>query len=161
MFLIQSRATAFGKKAYPRLRYHFRFHNALKLFPDVGTSRQFAVNIYSKPNKDLGFDLISNLYLPKTIDTCYLHSGSGDIPGIKDKKNQYNTSPHKARVIKIEKLILEDFAAVVNQAGQQLHTVPILELHSTELLSVIKKFAQIPKSTRKFKRRRSRLLALE
>ncbi len=135
---------SFRQEAYPRLRYQFRFHNALKLFPDVGTSRQFAVNIYSKPKEELGFDLISNLYLPKTIDASYLHSGSGDIPGIKDKKNQYNTSPHKARVIKIDNLILQDFAAVVNRAGQQLHTVPILELHSTELLSVIKKFAQIP-----------------
>ncbi len=135
---------SFRQVAYPRLRYHFRFHNALKLFHDVGTSRQFAVNIYSKPKEELGFDLISNLYLPKTIDASYLHSGSGDIPGIKDKKNQYNTSPHKARVIKIDNLVLEDFAAVVNRAGQQLHTVPILELHSTELLSVIKKFAQLP-----------------
>ena len=32
----------------------------------------------------------------------------------------------------------------MNRAGQQLYKVPILELHSTELLSVIKKFAQIP-----------------
>ena len=135
---------SFRQQAYPRLRYHFRFHNALKLFPDVGTSRQFAVNIYSKPKEELGFDLISNLYLPKTIDASYLHSGSGDIPGIKDKKNQYNTSPHKARVIKIDNLVLQDFAAVVNRAGQALHKVPILELHSTELLSVIKKFAQLP-----------------
>ncbi len=135
---------SFRQEAYPRLRYQFRFHNVKKLFHDVDGRAQFAVNIYSKPKEELGFDLISNLYLPKTIDASYLHSGSGDIPGIKDKKNQYNTSPHKARVIKIDKLILEDFAAVVNRAGQQLHTVPILELHSTELLSVIKKFAQIP-----------------
>ncbi len=110
---------SFRQEAYPRLRYQFRFHNALKLFPDVSTSRQFAVNIYSKPKEELGFDLISNLYLPKTIDASYLHSGSGDIPGIKDKKNQYNTSPHKARVIKIDNLVLEDFAAVVNRAGQR------------------------------------------
>ncbi len=135
---------SFRQEAYPRLRYQFRFHNVKKLFHDVDGRAQFAVNIYSKPNENLRFDLISNLYLPKTIDASYLHSGSGDIPGIKDKNNQYNTSPHKARVIKIDKLILEDFAAVVNRAGQQLHTVPILELHSTELLSVIKKFAQIP-----------------
>ncbi len=135
---------SFRQEAYPRLRYQFRFHNVKKLFHDVNGRAQFAVNIYSKPNEELGFDLISNLYLPKTIDASYLHSGSGDIPGIKDKKNQYNTSPHKARVIKIDNLILKDFAAVVNRAGQQLHKVPILELHSTELLSVIKKFAQIP-----------------
>ena len=135
---------SFRQQAYPRLRYQFRFHNVKKLFHDVHTATQFAVNIYSQLNEELGFDLISNLYLPKTIDASYLHSGSGDIPGIKDKKNQYNTSPHKARVIKIDNLVLEDFAAVVNRAGQQLHTVPILELHSTELLSVIKKFAQLP-----------------
>ncbi len=135
---------SFRQEAYPRLRYHFRFHNALKLFPEVNSSRQFAVNIYSKPKEELGFDLISNLYLPKTVDGSYLHSGSGDIPGIKDKKNQHDSSAHKARVIKIDKLILKDFAAFVNRAGQELHKVPILELHSTELLSVIKTFAQIP-----------------
>ena len=135
---------SFRQEAYPRLRYQFCFHNLKKLFHDVHGRAQFAVNIYSKPKEELGFDLISNLYLPKTIDASYLHSGSGDIPGIKNKKNQYNTSPHKARVIKINHLILKDFAAVVNRAGQQLHTVPILELHSTELLSVIKKFAQTP-----------------
>ena len=82
---------SFRQEAYPRLRYHFRFHNALKLFLDVGNSRQFAVNIYSKPKEELGFDLISNLYLPKTIDASYLHSGSGDIPGLKDKNNQYDS----------------------------------------------------------------------
>ena len=135
---------SFRQEAYPRLRYHFRFHNVKKLFPDVGSAAQFAVNIYSEPKEELAFDLISNLYLPKTIDASYLHSGSGDIPGLKDKNNQHDSSAHKERVIKLDKLILKDFAAVVNRAGQQLHTVPILELHSTELLSVIKKFAQIP-----------------
>ena len=86
MFLIQSKATAFVKKLILDYATIFRFHNALKLFPDVGTSRQFAVNIYSKPKEELGFDLISNLYLPKTIDASYLHSGSGGHPRYQRQK---------------------------------------------------------------------------
>ena len=77
---------SFRQQAYPRLRYQFCFHNLKKLFHDVHGRAQFAVNIYSKPKEELGFDLISNLYLPKTIDASYLHSGSGDIPGIKNKR---------------------------------------------------------------------------
>ncbi|MBJ3457158.1 hypothetical protein JGC22_26030, partial [Salmonella enterica subsp. enterica serovar Agona] len=70
---------------YPRLRAHFQFQNELNLFVEVDHHAKFSSNIYSACPGSVGFEHISNLYAPQTIDACFEHSGSGDIPGLKDE----------------------------------------------------------------------------
>ena len=48
--------------------------------------RKFGVNIYGGARIALDFDLIANLFIPSTVDACYLHDGSGPAPGIKSRR---------------------------------------------------------------------------
>lgn len=109
---------------YPRLRAHFQFQNELNLFVEVDHHAKFSSNIYSASPSTVGFEHISNLYAPQTIDACFEHSGSGDIPGLKDEiesegklKVVWNTSGHRSRLISIATHELELFARLYDSEG--------------------------------------------
>lgn len=86
---------------YPRLRAHFQFQNELNLFVEVDHHAKFSSNIYSASPSLVGFEHISNLYTPQTIDACFDHSGGGEIPGIKDEIEYEG----KLKVVMVKKII--------------------------------------------------------
>jgi hypothetical protein len=58
---------------YSRLKLHFQFQNELKLFPEIGNTRKYSVNVQSAvPQNEVGFDNIFYLLHPSTIDTIFL-----------------------------------------------------------------------------------------
>lgn len=93
---------ALRTELYPRLKYHFQFQNEKKLFHEVANRATFSLNIYNN-QKSAGFDSISNLFLPDTIDECYSSDGKGKVGGIKTEEGEWNTKGHKQRIIKTGK----------------------------------------------------------
>ena len=85
------------KKLYPRLKYHFRFSNELRLFPEVDHHTGFSLNVYCN-KMNLGFDSIVNLYAANTIEQCFDKSIKGSIPSIKDDNGNWNTKGHPGRI---------------------------------------------------------------
>lgn len=137
---------------YPRLRAHFQFQNELNLFVEVDHHARFSSNIYSASLGTVGFEHISNLYAPQTIDACFEHSGSGDIPGLKDEiesegklKVVWNTSGHRSRLISIATHELELFARLYDSEGTPARQARLPALHAEQLVAVLEKFANQPK----------------
>ncbi|MBA3018696.1 MAG: hypothetical protein KJ550_08555 [Proteobacteria bacterium] len=135
----------FREKVYPRLRCHFQFHNELKLFPEVHHVTKFSINIYCNNLNKTGFNHIANLYVPKTVYVCFDNDGHGPVPGIKDDENKWNVKGHSSRIIHVMENELELFAKLYDTAGTSSLAARLPALHSQELISVLRKFADQPK----------------
>jgi hypothetical protein len=130
---------------YPRLRYHFQFHNEFKLFSDVDHHTKFSVNTYAVSADQASFTHIANLYAPKTVDTCFEHSGQGPVPGIKDEDNKWNVHGHASRLIPVTEQELSLFANLYDPEGTHALQARLPALHSRELVQVLEKFAAQPR----------------
>ena len=78
---------------YKKLTMHFSFVNQMKLF-DIGNTRTYSLNVYTN-KKHNGFDSISNLFVPSTIDDCYDKTirRNTPVPGIKEKACKEKVKP--------------------------------------------------------------------
>ncbi len=134
----------FREKVYRRLRAHFQFHNELKLFPEVHHVTKFSINVYCNNLNKMGFNHIANLYTPKTVYDCFDNDGHGPVPGIKDDENKWNVKGHSSRIIHVTENELEIFAKLYDVAGTPALAARLPALHSQELISVLRKFANHP-----------------
>jgi hypothetical protein len=132
---------------YPRLRSHFQFQNEFKLFTgtnDHGRLR-FGLNIYGPAQHEIYFDHISNLFTPSTIDECYAHDGEGEVGGIKNSEDQWNTAGHADRIVSVSDKQLLLFARLYDEPGTSPKRARLPALHAGLLLSVLDKFATYPR----------------
>ncbi|MCD4822780.1 MAG: hypothetical protein K8R11_12165 [Methanococcoides sp.] len=134
----------FRGKVYPILRCHFQFHNELKLFPEVHHVTKFSINVYCNNLNKTCFNHIANLYAPKTVYGCFDSDGHGSVPGIKDDENKWNVKGHSSRIINVSENELELFAKLYDSAGTPALAARLPALHSQELISVLRKFADQP-----------------
>jgi hypothetical protein len=135
----------FRVEIYPRLRYHFQFQNELNLFGDVDHHAKFSVNIFRYIQLHAVFDHIANLYAPGTIDACYAHGSNDAVPGIKDEDGKWNIRGHSRRVIETREDVLSVFARLYDEKGTPSNEARLPALHSTDLLSVLRKYADAPR----------------
>ena len=129
---------------YARLRAHFQFQNEFKLF-EIGNRNKFGINIFGAPQAQPGFDLISNLYSPLTIDACYLHDGSGMAGGLKTNEDEWNTVGHRDRIVHVADDQLKVFAQLYDEAGTPPRQARLPALHAGALSSVLSKLAAYPR----------------
>ena len=132
---------------YARLRKHFQFQNEFQLF--VGTNDhgrlRFGLHIYGPFRKHVGFEHISNLYSPQTVDNCYLHDGGGPVGGIKTELGQWNTAGHADRIVRVDTAMLDTFAQLYDELGTPPRRARLPALHAGALGSVLKKLADYPR----------------
>lgn len=132
---------ALRESIYERLRAHFQFQNELKLFP-IGSRNKFGINIFGPQKSEVGFDLISNLYAPSTIDACYRHDGSGLPEGLKNENGQWSISGHRTRVVQIDIHKLSIYANIFDVNGTKASNARLPVVHSTILDNVFLKLSQ-------------------
>lgn len=136
----------FRNAVYGRLRHHFQFQNELKLFSDVDHHAKFSINVYGECRSNrVGFSHIANLFIPATVDGCFEHYGNGPVPGIKDDANQWNVTGHAARILHVTDKELALFAGLYDMEGTSAMQARLPALHSRELVSVLRKFADQPR----------------
>lgn len=124
---------------YPRIRKHFQFTNELRLFAEVDHHTGFSLNIYSNSSNN-SFEMISNLFLPETIERCYESEESGKrIPGIKDENNNWNTQGHPKRIVKVSRKELLLFANVFD-GTDDWGAARLPEVHAGPLVTVLELF---------------------
>lgn len=128
---------------YKRLKYHFQFQNQYILFP-IGHRVKFSINIYGSISDEPSFFSISNLFLPKTIDQCFAHDGSGSVPGIKTEEDKWNIIGHKNRIITINVEDLKIFSKIYDVDNTPPLYARLPTLHSIELRNVLVSFANYP-----------------
>jgi hypothetical protein len=130
------------KFLYKKLRYHFQFINELKLFSEIDHHNKFGFSIFSnKHSNDLGFDNISNLFHPKTIDESYSHNGYGDVPGIKNESFEWELRGHKSRIISYNKEFLSIINRLFEEEGTEITETKLPNIHSKEIINVLKKLS--------------------
>ena len=127
---------------YQRLRGHYQFQNQFILFP-IAHRAKFSINIYGKFTH-VSFKHIANLFIPKTIESCFNHSLSNLVPGMKDESGNWDISGHKNRIINVEISDLKIFSELYDEKGTPPLHARLPAMHSKELVSVLKKFAEYP-----------------
>lgn len=130
----------FRKEIYPRLLRHFHFENQKKLFP-IGNMRPFSVNIYGSYKAEVRFDNIANLFMPKTIDSCYEDPGSRLVKGIKNENDEWNLDGHPDRIIEVGQHELALFGQLYDEAGTDALEARLPALHARQLTNVLEKIA--------------------
>jgi len=129
---------------YPRLRFHFQFQNEKRLFSEVHHETLFSVNIFGPERRPVLFDNIANLFKPETVDKCYEHDGSGTIHGIKDDREEWDTSAHRHRILHVDEDALELFARLYDDSGTAPLQARLPALHSRELADVLRQLNAEP-----------------
>ncbi|PPC76865.1 class I SAM-dependent DNA methyltransferase [Pokkaliibacter plantistimulans] len=138
-------AGVFREELYVRLRGHYQFQNEKKLFAEVAHRKKYSINIYGSEQVGPAFLTLANLFHPATVKACLEHSGGGDTPGIKSDDGQWDLSGHRRRVIEVDAPLLEVFAQLYDEPGTPFLHARLPSVHSRELVSVLDKFARIPR----------------
>lgn len=134
----------FRERVYSVLNLHAQFQNELNLFEGVDHHLKFSVNVYDLDTQSESFKNVSNLFTPSTLDACFEHNGVGVVPGIKTEDNTWNTQGHAARIVDVTTNELALFASLYDSANTPASQARLPALHSTELVSVLEKFAAVP-----------------
>ncbi|MFC3337116.1 Eco57I restriction-modification methylase domain-containing protein [Paracandidimonas soli] len=130
---------------YPRLRAHYQFQNELSLFAEVDHHMKFSINIYGTRQDAVHFRQLANLYAPQTVQASLAHSSAGPVPGIKRDKGGWNTEGHAHRIIEVDAALLATFAKLYDAPGTPAVQARLPAVHSRELVSVLEKFARVPR----------------
>ena len=132
-----SKGTEIRKELNQRLRKHFRFSNALKLFADVHSSREYGLNVYSN-RADYRFDQIVNLYSAQTIEECYESEERGPVY-IKDENGKRNLRGQRNRVTTIDKDVLKLFARILDDSDDW-KSARLMSVYAEDLIEILKCF---------------------
>ncbi len=135
----------FRKAVYSRLRYHFQFVNVKKLFSEILHWVTYSINIYASQKHQVQFYTLANVFLPKTVDDSFENIRNKPVAGIKDDRDQWNVEGHQDRIIPVNIDQLELFAQLYDQKGTPPLAARLPALHSTQILEVLRKFADQPR----------------
>lgn len=130
---------------YPRLRAHYQFINEHKLFAEVHNLTTYSINVYGTLQVAPLFRTLANLFHPYTVNACLEHSGAGLVPGIKRDEGGWNTEGHVHRIIEVNEALLATFAKLYDAPGTPPLQARLPAVHSRELVSVLEKFARVPR----------------
>lgn len=129
---------------YARLRSHFQFQNQLMLF-EIGHREKYSINIYGPQQPSPQFLTMANLFHPLTIKASLEHSGAGPTPGIKHDGGGWDFSGHRNRAVAVNENVLATFAKLYDSPGTPPLQARLSAVHSRELVSVLEKFARVPR----------------
>lgn len=125
-----------------RLRLHAHFLNELQLFEEVGHLRPYSLNVHG-PTQEPDFLHSCNLLHPKTLEESVVHSGLGQVPGMKDENGQWCLDGHGSRVLRVNRAMLEVFARVYDKPGTPPDQAKLPAVHSLEILQVLDKVSRV------------------
>jgi type I restriction-modification system DNA methylase subunit len=136
-----SRGGSLRSKCYPRLKRLFMFQNELELF-DILHTRRFELQIFDEGTKEVGFDLIANLFSPSTVHASYQGQDNGNVPGLKNDENEWETRGHPDRILRIERSDLSFFCGVLDGEETAPLEARVLGVHSKQIMRVLRSFGQ-------------------
>lgn len=134
----------FRREVYHRLRAHHQYQNEKRLFP-IGNRNKFSVNISGPYREQVGFHNIANLFVPHTVDGCYVDPAGRSVGGIKNHNDEWNLEGHPDRIIEVSQHELALFAKLYDEAGTDALEARLPALHARQLTSVLEKFAAQPR----------------
>ena len=134
---------AFRKELYKRLRYHFQYQNELRLFAEVHHHTVYGDQLLGPRSSSPNFLSIHNLFHPSTVDSSLIHDGHGFCEGKKDIEGNWNTKPHKDRVVHIDDIALKTLSTIFED-GKNEDSPKLISIHSSSIMNVLERFASFP-----------------
>ncbi|WMX16506.1 Eco57I restriction-modification methylase domain-containing protein [Aureispira sp. CCB-E] len=134
------------KDVYRRLKYHFQFWNALKLFVEIKDSKFYSINVYSGLKSEIQFVSMSNIFSTSTVYGSFIDQDNNKGCGGIKKRNKegefiWNTSPHRDRLVYYTKEELSLIAKTFENSNDW-ETTKLVSLHSRGLLHIIRKLGE-------------------
>lgn len=127
------------RELYKRLRYHFQYQNELRLFAEVDHHTVYGDQLLGpRRSSSPRFASLSNLFHPSTVDACFAHDGHGLCGGIKDVNGNWNTKPHRDRIVTITDKELQVLSDTFED-GATGDCAKLVSLHSKEIINVLNK----------------------
>lgn len=127
------------RELYKRLRYHFQYQNELRLFAEVHHHTVYGDQLLGpRRSSSPRFASLSNLFHPSTVDACFAHDGHGLCGGIKDENGNWNTKPHRDRIVTITDKELQVLSDTFED-GATGDCAKLVSLHSKEIINVLNK----------------------
>ena len=132
------------RELYKHLMYHFQYQNELRLFAEVDHHTQYGGQLLrSSISSPPRFASLSNLFHPSTVDACFAHDGHGLCGGIKDENGNWNTTPHKERIVKVGEEELKVLSEVFEN-GADWESAKFTSIHSEVVIQVLEKLSKFP-----------------
>jgi len=132
------------RELYKHLMYHFQYQNELRLFAEVHHHTQYGGQLLrsgiSSPPR---FASLSNLFHPSTVDACFAHDGHGLCGGIKDENGNWNTAPHRERIVTVGEEELKVLSEVFEN-GADWESAKFTSIHSEVVIQVLEKLSKFP-----------------
>ena len=127
------------RELYKRLRYHFQYQNELRLFAEVHHHTVYGDQLLGpRRSSSPRFTSLSNLFHPSTVDACFAHDGHGLCGGIKDENGNWNTKPHRDRIVTITDKELQVLSDTFED-GATGDCAKLVSLHSKEIINILNK----------------------
>lgn len=130
---------------YPRLRAHYQFVNEHHLFAEVHNLTRYSVNVYGQLHASVSFRTVANLMHPVTLAKSLTHPGHGEVPGMKTAEGKWELAGHRSRIVDVDETMLATFAKLYDVSGTPPLQARLPAIHSRELVSVLQKFADVPR----------------
>ena len=128
---------------YCRLAAHYQFKNELKLFADVGHTREFSINVFRGAIGAPHFRHISNLFHPQTILRCNDPSSQSlPVPGIRNEDDDWEIAGHINRILVLTEKELKVFRDVLEKDYAPIRHARLPRVHAKEILAVAKKASE-------------------
>lgn len=132
------------RELYKRLRYHFQYQNELRLFAEVHHHTVYGDQLLGPVRSSSPrFASLSNLFHPSTVDACFAHDGHGLCGGIKDEDGNWNTKPHRDRIVTITDKELQVLSDTFED-GTTGDCAKLVRVHSQQIINVIEKISLYP-----------------
>ncbi|MEB4616441.1 Eco57I restriction-modification methylase domain-containing protein [Leucobacter sp. M11] len=128
---------------YRRLRRHWQFVNELSLF-EIHHLVTYGVHVYGTSG-EIGFDMASSLYHPDTVERSYVHNGEGAEPGLKDENGNWDLSPHRARIIRVQAGVLKSWHAILEEESVPVDRSRMVYAVNRSTAEVLEKISASPR----------------
>lgn len=109
---------------YRHLRLHAHFQNRRLLFPDIGWTRQYSVNVYGG-ERAIFFAHLSWMFDAAVIVDSLDHDGAGESPSIK-YRGAWDLRPHSSRVVTVDLKQLKEWRKLRPEAEDSVESTPLL-----------------------------------
>ncbi|MDB4373079.1 hypothetical protein N9Z53_04800, partial [Mariniblastus sp.] len=140
-----AKGTKFRSKYYKRLRAHYQFRNELKLFSDIGNTREYSINVFHVGRYDTGFVSMANLFHPSTVTKSrQMAPTSAPVPGMKTHDGRWEIAPHPDRVVLVSSRTLRAYNKLFDGQDAAWQGARLLQVHSSQLATVLVKLAEYP-----------------
>lgn len=132
-------------ETYRRLRRHWAFRNKKKLFAELTDQLEYAIHVYGAQLEAPRFVMAVSLYVPDTVESSFLHDGSGEAPALKTASGAWDTRGHAERLVYVDVDVLKIWAAILDDPGTTpLHARMVYPVNRASM-NVLEKLSKAPR----------------